>query len=400
MTLFIYNWSFITRHDFYKAITAQKISYYRFTSKASSRIKEQHDDFKQELEEALKDKDIDAIFTINFMDDFAYAAHERGIPYICWTYDSPALLYMKETLTFDTTYIFVFDYKEYLQFKGYGVEHIYYLPLAVNTKRLDQMWPSMLDKRKYSCDVSLVGQLYQSYMDDTFPLFDEYGAGYIAAIINTQLNLYGYNIINELINENVVKRICNKEVSDALVDNLKHGFYNNVEELHSGTFKGFLSKAVTNKERVLLLSLLAKYFNVKLYSPDEPSIPNLEVNPVVDYVKQMPLVFKCSKINLNITLRNIASGIPQRVLDILGCHGLALTNYQSDLDMYFKDGRDLLIYRSMEEALDKCRYYLAHETEASRIRQNGYQIVRDQFSYEHQLSKIWELTGLKSKLEG
>ena len=111
------------------------------------------------------------------------------------------------------------------------------------------------------------------------------------------------------------------------------------------------------------------------------------------------MVFKCSKINLNMTLRTIKTGVPQRVLDILGCGALALTNYQRDLDKHFKDNENILIYRSMEEALDKCNYYLKNEKEAERIRKNGYKLVKEQFSYEHQLNEIWRICGLTEKIK-
>jgi spore maturation protein CgeB len=235
-------------------------------------------------------------------------------------------------------------------------------------------------------------------MDKTYPLFDEYGAGYIAAVINTQLRIYGTNNIKDMINENVVKRICNKDVSDALVENMNKEYLADVSELDEGRLIGFLLKAVTNKERVMLISLLAKYFNVKLFTSEPNKLPNVTVHGSVDYVNEMPKVFKCSKINLNITVRSIRNAIPQRVFDIMGCGGLVLTNYQEDLQRYFEDGCNILVYSSIDEALDKCRYYLSHEKEADQIRQNGYKLVRDQFSYEHQLNQIWEISGLKSKL--
>ncbi len=180
---------------------------------------------------------------------------------------------------------------------------------------------------------------------------------------------------------------------------INHKFLHDVEELKAWALESFLLKAVTNKERVLLLTLLAKHFRVKLFCPGNPKIPNVTACGIVDYEDKMPLVFKCSKINLNITLRNIRSGIPQRVIDIMGCHGLALTNYQKDLEEYFEDGKDILIYRSVEEALDKCSYYLKHEKEAEKIRQNGYKIVKEQFSFDHQLNKIWELSGIQEKIK-
>ena len=38
-------------------------------------------------------------------------------------------------------------------------------------------------------------------------------------------------------------------------------------------------------------------------------------------------MFANSKVNLNITLRNIKTGIPLRALDIMGAGGFLLTNY-------------------------------------------------------------------------
>lgn len=398
MRLFIYNWTFITKHDLYLALDKQGIEYDLFTSGASPRFEAQRAQFREDLEKALDGKAYDAVFSVNFYEDLANAAYEKGILYICWTYDSPSLGGVRDCHFLETNRIFLFDSGECAEYQYYGLPNLYYLPLAVNVKRLNTMKPSPMEQMKYRADVSFVGRLYQSDMDKIFPLFDEYGAGYIAAIINTQLGVYGTNIIKELVNEKVISRICNQNVTDALIQNLNNAYHYDIDEIKSWSCISFLLKAVTNKERVLLLTLLAKYFHVKLFTTEAPEIPNVNVYGAVDYVSEMPLIFKCSKINLNVTLRSIPHAIPQRVFDIMGCRALVLTSYQEDLEKHFKDGRDLLVYGSMEEALDKCRYYLKHEKEAEKIRQNGYKIVKDQFSYEHQLNQIWEISGLKGRL--
>jgi spore maturation protein CgeB len=398
MKLFVFNWSFITKYDLYHAFDKQGIEYDLFTPTALPRISSQKEQFKEELDKALEGKGYDAFFSVNFFPELAEAAHDRDTPYVSWAYDSPSLGGLMPCLFYDTNYIFLFDSSEFEEYKAHDVAHLYYMPLATNADRTIRIRPTPMEQMKYRAEVSFVGQLYQSDMDKTFPLFDEYGAGYIAAIINTQLNIYGTNIVRKMINENVVQRICNQEVTDALVENINKGYLQEVSELTAVQLSGFLLKAVTNKERVLLLSLLAKYFNVKLFTKEPYRIPNINVYGPVDYMNEMPKVFKCAKINLNITLRAIQHAIPQRVYDIMGCGGLVLTNYQEDLQKYFEDGRDILVYSSMDEALDKCRYYLSHEKEADKIRQNGYKLVRDQFSYEHQLNQIWEISGLKSML--
>ena len=338
MKLFVYNWTFITQHDLYNNFRKQGIEFELFTTSVSPRIAAERTEFQKNLEKALEGKKYDAIFSINFFEDLAIAAHERNILYICWTYDSPSLGFYGISHTFDTNRFFVFDSYEYNEFKRLGMENLYYLPLAVDIRRLNKIQPTPIEKMKYYSDISFVGQLYQSDMDKILPVFDEYSAGYVAAMINAQLGVYGVNLIEELINENVIQRICNVEVTEALLKNMNHRFYHDVKEIGNSTLSGFLLKAVTNKERVLLLTLLAKYFRVKLFTPGNPQLSNVVACGVVDYVEHMPLVFKCSKINLNITLRNIRHGIPHRIIDILGCRALALTNYQKDLEEYFEAG--------------------------------------------------------------
>lgn len=398
MKLFVYDWTFITKYDLYNVFRKQGIEFDIFRTNVTPRILDQKQQFQENLAKALENKKYDAIFSVNFFEELAYAAHERAILYICWTYDSPALGSIRPALFLETNRIFLFDSYEYEVFLRAEVPNLYYLPLAVDADRLNAMRPNPVEKMKYYSDVSFVGRLYQSDMDKILPMFDEYGAGYIAAMVNTQLEIYGANIIEELVNENIIQRICNEEVTKALLENMNNEFYHDVVEIKKEFLSGFLLKAVTNKERVLLLTLLAKYFRVKLFTTGNSKLPNVTTYGVVDYIEDMPMVFKCSKINLNITLRNIRHGIPQRVIDILGCRALVLTNYQKDLEEYFEDGKNILIYHSIEEALDKCKYYLKHEKEAERIRQNGYKIVKEQFSYEHQLNKIWDVSGIKDIL--
>lgn len=398
MKLLVYDWTFITKADICATLRKQKIDFVLFSSEASPRVDAQREKFRKDLEEALEGEKYDAIFSINFFVDLSEAAHERGILYICWTYDSPALGGWQECHLYDTNRIFVFDSYEYETYKKRKLPYLYYLPLAVDVNKMNRFRPKPMEQLKYMTDISLVGQLYQADMDKVFPLFDEYSAGYMAAVINTQLNVHDANIIADLINDNVIKSMCNEQVTEVLLKNINHRWLHGVEELTENPFRLFLSKAVTNKERVLLLSLLGKYFSVKLYAPDNLEMQGVKNCGVVDYETEMPMVFKCSKINLNITLRTIRRGMPQRILDVLACRGLLLTNHQKDLDEYFEDKRDILLYHSAEEALDKAKYYLAHEREAEIIRQNGYKIVKDRFSYERQMNTIWELSGVKDLL--
>ena len=146
---------------------------------------------------------------------------------------------------------------------------------------------------------------------------------------------------------------------------------------------------------MLLLDTLSENYNVKLYGPDKPEeMPNVRWCGSAGYFDEMPKVFKASKVNLNVSLKCIQSGIPLRALDIMGSGGFLLTNYQPELAEYFADGEELVMYTSLEDAVAKCIYYLENEEERKQIARNGYLKVKKLFGYEHRLQAMLEAAGL------
>lgn len=128
---------------------------------------------------------------------------------------------------------------------------------------------------------------------------------------------------------------------------------------------------------------------MKLYTSEPtPQLKGIKNMGEVHYMYEMPLVFKYSKINLNITLRSIRNGIPLRAMDIMGAGGFLLTNYQNDFAMHFVDGEDYVSYSDREDMLNKIKYYLEHEDERKLIAENGCRKVREEHTYTQRLSEI------------
>ena len=153
----------------------------------------------------------------------------------------------------------------------------------------------------------------------------------------------------------------------------------------------------TNEERTRLLSGLSRRHSVTLYAPyttDIQNFENLNLAGPVEYYHEMPLAFRHSKINLNITLSCIESGIPLRILDILGSGGFLITNPQSELEEYFSDGVDLVYYQDEKDLYEKVAYYLSHEEERKQIAMSGYEKVKQYFNYPLQIQRMFEMGGL------
>ena len=87
--------------------------------------------------------------------------------------------------------------------------------------------------------------------------------------------------------------------------------------------------------------------------------------------------------------------MPQRCLDIMGCGGFLLSNYQSELaDLLPNDA--CILYNSIEDAYEKATYYLKYEDERRSIAKKGREAMIRDFRYENRFKKMFDVVGLKA----
>lgn len=65
-----------------------------------------------------------------------------------------------------------------------------------------------------------------------------------------------------------------------------------------------------------------------------------------------------------------------RVFELLGMRRLAVVNNVPDLPRFFRDGKDLVTFTSLEEAIEKILHYLANEDQLEAIARQGHETVR------------------------
>ena len=147
---------------------------------------------------------------------------------------------------------------------------------------------------------------------------------------------------------------------------------------------------ITTIERMDLLEAIAAKYRVDLFSHTKDfSASGLCNHGAVDYVREMPLVFKQSKINLNITMRSIKSGIPLRAFDIMGAGGFLLSDHRVGFMEYFVPGEDFVYYENKEDLLIKIDYYLTHDAERMAIARNGHDKVAAGHTYRHRIREMF-----------
>ena len=352
------------------------------------------DTIKQEQIEALLGRELkksacDFIFSFNYYPEISKACKQLELKYVSWIYDSPHMAVYSYTVVNDCNYVFLFDYAMYRELSEAGIRTVYYLPLAINLPRmlrLDQKYPV---GEGYQSEITFIGSLYtekKHCLYEKFSTVPDYVKGYLDGLIQAQKNVQGYLFMQELLTEEIVK-----EMQKAYPTNPESECVLSPEAIYADYV---LARQVTALERKECLERLGRVARTKLYTHEKTvQIGNVINCGPCDYYNQMPQIIRTSKINLNITLRSIKTGIPLRVLDIMGNGGFLVTNYQEEMMQYFEPDKEFVYYGDIEELSDKAEYYLAHDEERRRIAERGCERVRNGFTYQLQLKKLLDIVG-------
>ena len=337
--------------------------------------------FAAQMDKEISNGKYDLVFTFDFFPIISAAAERGNIPYVSWIYDMPHSTLSSPEIKNPCNNVFLFDYDFYkeLEEKKHPCK-LHHMPLAVNTARLDAMLGVYTGQTEYKYDVSFVGSLYEKCLYNQINYLPEYIKGYLEGVIAATQQIYGANMVKELLKDDIIV-----ELKKYVKLDIPEGY----DMEYKDVFANLLNAKVTSEDRIRLLSYAAKLFKLSLWTGSEKDlIPDANYMGKVDYYSEMPKVFRQSKINLNITLRSIKSGIPLRALDIMGAGGFLLSAYQPELAELFTDGEDCVLFTSDEDMLIKIEYYLNHDEERSQIALNGYNKVKEYFSYEKLTGEI------------
>lgn len=341
--------------------------------------------YTAQLSHMISAHSYDMVFSVNFVPVISETCENFHIPYFCWIVDSPVIQLYSSTLLNQCNYVFIFDYTLYAEFYPKNPDHIFYFPLGCDLELYDSITVSPQEHAQYDCDVSFVGSLYTEKCpyNSIQPQLPPFLSGYFDGVLNAQRMIYGYNFLCDMLTPDILDAL-------AQIVHMKPAPGYNVDlKVLIGNL--LLNPKCTELERIHLLNAIGNRFSVTLYTESDTSkLTHVSCKGGVSSLDGMPKIFKCSKINLNLTAKGIQSGASLRVFDVLGCGGFLLSNYQSELAELFDDGKELVLFESEADLLDKITYYLSHDEERTAIARNGYEKVKQDFSYKTRLSLMLE----------
>ena len=341
------------------------------------------DAFASRFEDRMDIGNFDLVMSVNYFPIISDICQRKNIRYVSWCCDSPISTMHHESVFNSVNTIFTFDKFDQMIFEEMGAP-VYYLPLCVDTDRVSQIIEND-NSGKFYADLSFVGSMYnKNSYDNLYEHFPEYMKGYFDAVIKLQTEVHERYLLDDALDADMLE-----ELSKYFVLDKTDRSFSDLDLIFSTTV---LSYKIANVERRKLLTRLSLICDVNVYTDDEDAdFVKAHNCGTADYWSEAPLIFSRSKINLNLTLRSIRSGIPLRVWDILGAGGFCITNYQPELPLYFEDGVNIVWFKNTAELIEKIKYYLSHEEERRAIAKRGQELVTQYHDYSGRFDCMAEI---------
>lgn len=359
----------------------------------------------------INEVNAEAVFSFDYFPILSMVCDTCKIQYYSWVYDSPHFTLYSKCTDMVCNHIGIFDRGLTNSLREIGIDTVYHVPLAADSEIFRSSIRTC--KKDYTCDVSFVGSLYTDN-HEYYGLFrkeqtDNNTDSDITCIwekLDDTIRLQAFDYESDHISSLVSETPQIMEYLYGLME--EHGLTlgdDYIQDHARLVYDSVLAKRVTVIERRDLLEEIDRFCRGQNYSfrlftgsvltPGDSLMHAAKRGGYVDYIKQMPAVFAQSRINLNISLRTIKTGIPLRAIDILACGGFLLTNPQEEMYEYLTEGKDFEAFRSVEECLDKIKYYLEHDDERANIAASGYDKAEKWFSYDALFDKLVSVPSLR-----
>ena len=338
---------------------------------------------------AIEDLDIQCAVSYDFIVTIAQACFEAGIPYVAWVYDAPQKELYTHFAMYPCNYIFAFDKMQVRRLKETGIKHVVHMPLAVDGEKVKMVTDTIGKKMKsgYQSQITFIGQLYNKGYEDTYlKQMDEHCRHQVHQAIDTCFLKWNKNLsVYGLMSEKCVEALGEMEGRKVQ----RYYPYMSEQFFYEALF---LCRILANRERIHVLNKLAEQYEVTFYTNDENTkqlSDKVKVKPGMSY-DVLSHVYRRSKINLNMTLHCIETGVPQRVLDVMAAGGFMLSNYQEELEEMFVPGEEIVLYHNEKELEECVAYYLTHEEEREQIARKGREKVLQKYDFKGALMKAFQ----------
>jgi molybdopterin converting factor small subunit len=144
-----------------------------------------------------------------------------------------------------------------------------------------------------------------------------------------------------------------------------------IDEIDKNTFLGFCGSLLNRSE---ILDKLENKFGLK---KDIWKLGNEMIKTINGY-----------KIHFNKTLSN---DINYRIFETMGCNTLILTNHTENINTFFNDMENIVIYNNETELFEKLNILLSDNDLIKKISNSGYKLVKNNHTYDNRADVLLKI---------
>ncbi len=349
-----------------------------------------NDEDIDKLAGTVKEHGVTHMISVHLVNICAVVSDRVDVKYIAYIWDAPYVRLYSPFGRLSRCYYALFDRLDCERFRASGIRNVMYTPLAVDAE-LQRVWnrkTAAALRGGYMHDVCFLGRLYENNdYDKNLPSIPDDMRRYFESIFaEAAFRWDGVNRIYGKTSQELLDyiRLCSQDFT--IETNL------DIDDV-TAFERFYLVRKIANIERIAVLNTLAETYSVWLHTSskvDPALLGKVQVGPPVFPGDASALLFAGSRINLNISLKGIEGGTPQRVMDVLGAGGFMLSSYGPETAEIFEEDKEIVMFKSPEELFDKVGYYLRHEKERQAIARRGQKRVLDCYTYDRTIKKIMD----------
>ncbi len=112
-------------------------------------------------------------------------------------------------------------------------------------------------------------------------------------------------------------------------------------------------------------------------------------------LKEKSKVFYGTKVNLNTLHYSEIDAGNCRLFEIAGAGGFQICDRKGAIAEYFVEDEEIVCFDTIEELIQKVKYYIKHQDEAENIAKRGHERALKEHTYEHRINTIFEIIGFE-----
>lgn len=266
------------------------------------------------------------------------------------------------------TKIFTFERESIAWLKEKGFEYVAYLPSASNKNFMNPEHASRCRLTIDNINLSFAGNSWYTKARVEIPNW---------TINPAKLLVEKKDGIDRVLNDRFKSTLKHKKINNGSV-----GLY--------AVAKTALAEATMRKRAAFAETFSAEGVVVFGDPYWQDLAKGVNLKSFLDYKNELPALFAKSEINLNITASQMPTAINQRVFDVPATGGFLITDAQEDAIELFKEDEEIVVYRTMEEGIDKVRYYRKHANKRRAIASRAQAMIDKWHRYTHRVEILDE----------